>query len=169
MVLYNLNRWIPTTHDTIRRTGFQEYEIYVAYMYMHTCIITTENLQDHEMVIRCVKELEENCKHNKATRRLPGIARKRLPAFNAGPLPWLVAPAIAGAEFDSSTKNEHETYTRIVLYLQRKGLRRKRKIPFRRMHYAYREQLRPETSLLEIATRSRLIRTCSSSFSFSSK
>lgn len=55
---------------------------------------------------------------------LPGIARKRLPAFSAAPLPWLVAPAIAGAEFDSSTKNEHETQHQERLLFTKEGARR---------------------------------------------
>lgn len=55
---------------------------------------------------------------------LPGIVRKRLPGFSVAPLPWLVPPANAGAELDSSTKNEHETHTRIVVYLQRKEPKR---------------------------------------------
>lgn len=83
------------------------------------------------------------------------MARKRLPECNAAPLPWLVAPAIAGAEFDSSTKNTHETHTRIVLYLQRKGPRWARGIPFCRsvsrtvaLRAARRQLLRDTPSLL---------------------
>lgn len=52
---------------------------------------------------------------------LPGIVRKRLPTFSAAPLPWLVAPAIAGAEFDSSTKNEHETQHQDRLLFTKEG------------------------------------------------
>lgn len=76
-------------------------------------------------------ESKKSAKHNKESSLpgLPGMARKRLPAFSVGPLPWLVAPAITGAEFDSSTKNEHETHTRVVLYLQRKEPRSK-EVPF---------------------------------------
>lgn len=59
-----------------------------------------------------IKIREEKQADNSSLPGLPGMARKRLPAFSTAPLPWLVAPAIAGAEFDSSTKNEHETYTR---------------------------------------------------------